>query len=128
MDAASPRGAQSLSRAVSVLRVVAAAPTQGARLADLVKGTGLSKATAHRLAAALVHEGLLAYDPASRYYGLGQWMPEVARAGGRPAAWPKPITPPTRACTSGRNTAGMRLLSPICSATGICPASARIRP
>ncbi len=83
MDPASPSGAQRLSRAVSVLRVVGAAPTQGARLAELVKGTGLSKATTHRLAAALVHEGLLAYDPASRYYCLGQFLLDAgSRAGG----------------------------------------------
>lgn len=73
-DSTSLRGAQSLSRAISVLRAVADASAQGARLAQLMDGTGLSKATTHRLAAALVHEGLLAYDPGSRYYSLGEFF------------------------------------------------------
>lgn len=79
-----PKGAQSLSRAISVLRAVSQAPAGGARLADLVAGTGLSKATAHRLAAALVHEGLLAYDAASRFYTFGAFFHEVGSRAGRP--------------------------------------------
>lgn len=85
-DAASPKGAQSLSRAVAVLRAVAAAPPQGARLADLMSATGLSKPTAHRLAAALVHEGLLAYDPATRLYGLGAFCLSLGQRAGAPAS------------------------------------------
>ena len=79
-----PKGAQSLSRAISVLRAVSQAPAGGARLADLVAGTGLSKATTHRLAAALVHEGLLAYDAASRFYTFGAFFQEVGSRAGRP--------------------------------------------
>lgn len=85
-DAASPKGAQSLSRAVAVLRAVAGAPPLGARLADLVEATGLSKPTAHRLAAALVHERLLAYDPAARLYSLGAFFLSLGDRAGKAAA------------------------------------------
>lgn len=85
-DSTSPKGAQSLSRAVAVLRAVADAPSHGARLADLMASTGLAKPTTHRLAATLVHEGLLAYDPATRLYTLGAFCLSLGRrAGTRPA-------------------------------------------
>lgn len=99
-----------MSRAISVLRAVAGAPSHGARLAELVEGTGLSKATAHRLAAALVHEGLLAYDAASRFYTFGEFFLEMSnRAGKPPAASDAPqtlIPPPIRACTNGPEYCG----------------------
>ena len=85
LDTNSPKGAQSLSRAVAVLRAVASAPPLGARLADLVEDTGLSKPTAHRLAAALVHEGLLAYDPAARLYSLGAFFLSLSDRAGKAA-------------------------------------------
>jgi DNA-binding IclR family transcriptional regulator len=58
-----------LDKAMSVLRAVEA----GARtLAQLVEATGLHRATAHRLAAALVVHGLLRRDEDGRYLpGLG---------------------------------------------------------
>lgn len=95
-DPSSPKGAQSLSRAISVLRTVAGEAPQGVRLAELVQSTGLSKATAHRLAAVLVHEGLLAYDAASRQYSLGDFF---AKFGGlassaRAAHFVEPGQPP----------------------------------
>ncbi|UJX47565.1 acetyl-CoA synthetase [Xanthobacter sp. YC-JY1] len=91
-----PKGAQSLSRAISVLRAVADAPPHGARLADLMGGTGLSKATTHRLAAALVHEGLLSYDAASRFYTFGAFLKEIGQRADPPqgsGALPADATP-----------------------------------
>jgi len=64
-------GTQSLERAIALLRMVAAGSPDGARLTDLMAGTGLSKATVHRLLAALAREGLVEQDAASRRYFLG---------------------------------------------------------
>lgn len=72
--AAAPSGAggtQSLERAIALLRAVADAGTGGARLADLMAGVGLSKATAHRLLMALAREGLVEQDGRSKRYHLG---------------------------------------------------------
>ncbi|HEX2577355.1 MAG TPA: IclR family transcriptional regulator [Aquihabitans sp.] len=48
-----------LDKSVAVLDAVAAGGTAGATLADLVAATGISRATAHRLAVALEAHGLL---------------------------------------------------------------------
>lgn len=81
-DNAAPKGAQSLGRAIALLRVVANASPRAVRLADLMQATGLSKATAHRLASTLVHETLLAYDGESRSYGLGPFFSGFGTADG----------------------------------------------
>jgi len=70
-DRDAPSGTQSLERAVAILRAVAATPGDGARLADLVATTGLSKGTVRRLLATLVREGLLDQDGGSRRYRPG---------------------------------------------------------
>lgn len=79
-----------LDKSVAVLDAVAAAPG-GCSLADLVGATGLSRATAHRLAVALVVHGLLRrtddgrFALGARLVGLGHlaaagWpVAEVAR-------------------------------------------------
>lgn len=53
-----------LDKAVAILDAVEGAPLT---LAGLVAATGLSRATAHRLASALEHHGLLARDGAGRF-------------------------------------------------------------
>ena len=53
-----------LDKAVSVLDAVEAGPRS---LSGLVEATGLSRATAHRLAVALEVHGLLSRDPAGRF-------------------------------------------------------------
>lgn len=58
-----------LDKAVSVLTAAAARPVT---LADLVAGTALPRATAHRIAVALEVHGLLARD------GEGRWVPGTA--------------------------------------------------
>ena len=65
-----------LDKAVALLGVVGAGP---ASLAGLVGGTGLSRPTAHRLALALEHHGLLSRDAAGRFV-LGARLGELAAA------------------------------------------------
>jgi DNA-binding IclR family transcriptional regulator len=50
-------GAQSIRRALAVLRLVAGGQETGVRLVDVVRGAGLSRPTAHRILRVLVEEG-----------------------------------------------------------------------
>ena len=70
-------GAQSIERAMKVLRIVAAT-TGGATLSHVVSASGLNKATAHRLLTVLAREGLVqrhaeskVYYPGEQLYALG---------------------------------------------------------
>jgi DNA-binding IclR family transcriptional regulator len=65
-----------LDKAVAVLDLLEAGP---ATLAELVTGTGLARATAHRIAVALEHHGLVGRDDAGRFV-LGPRLPELAMA------------------------------------------------
>ena len=67
----SQSGAQSIERAVDVMRRVAEAGAHGVRLTDLVNATGLKQPTVSRLLGALVREGLIEQDNASRRFYLG---------------------------------------------------------
>lgn len=67
-------GAQSLDRAATLLILVGRAGPSGARLADLIAETDLTKPTVHRMLTALVRAGLLDQDPQTRRYHLG---PEI---------------------------------------------------
>lgn len=72
MQDPSTGGAQSLRRAVSVLRTLAAAQDQGARLADIAGQCNLTRPTAHRLLQVLVEEGLAERTLRSRRYVIGR--------------------------------------------------------
>ncbi len=88
-------GTQSLERAIALLRAVADAETGGARLADLMTGVGLSKATAHRLLMALARDGLVEQDTRSKRYHLGPdlvALGDLAALRHRPPPAP-PVTP-----------------------------------
>jgi DNA-binding IclR family transcriptional regulator len=70
-------GAQSIERAMKVLRIVAAS-TGGATLSQVVSSSRLNKATAHRLLTVLTREGLVqrhaeskVYHPGEQLYALG---------------------------------------------------------
>ena len=65
-------GAQSIERAILVLRAVAAATVDGSTLSQVVAASGLTKATAHRLLSVLVREGLVGRDEESKSYFLGE--------------------------------------------------------
>ncbi|SIR08055.1 IclR family transcriptional regulator [Pseudacidovorax sp. RU35E] len=64
-------GAQSVRRALAVLRIVAAGQEHGVRLLDVAQATGLNRATVHRLLQVLVEEGAVEQDAATRRYLIG---------------------------------------------------------
>jgi DNA-binding IclR family transcriptional regulator len=64
MEHGSTSDVQVLDRAVAVLEALAGGPRS---LAELVGATGLARATAHRLATALAHHGLVARDAQGRF-------------------------------------------------------------
>jgi len=63
-------GAQAVSRAAQLLRLVTAAGTEGAGVVGLAHDAGLTRPTAHRLLSALRAEGLVDQDEAT-----GRWLP-----------------------------------------------------
>ncbi|RJG03117.1 IclR family transcriptional regulator [Noviherbaspirillum sedimenti] len=73
---------QSVSRALDLLRLVAAAGNAGARLLDLVTESQLSKPTAHRLLKQLVASGMLMQGN-GRAYHLGPGAFELGIAASR---------------------------------------------
>jgi DNA-binding IclR family transcriptional regulator len=64
-------GTQSVDRALSLLRLVATQNSQGVRLVDVTRRSGLSKPTVHRLMRALERQGLIVRDGGSELYYLG---------------------------------------------------------
>jgi DNA-binding IclR family transcriptional regulator len=69
--AAKRSGAQSLHRAISLIRAVARHNDVGVTLSKLAREAGLHVATAHRMLSVLSKEGLVFHDPVSRHYHLG---------------------------------------------------------
>jgi DNA-binding IclR family transcriptional regulator len=63
-------GAQSVARAARLLRLVTQASGEGMSVAELARRADLTRPTAHRLLAALRHEGLVDQDDRS-----GRWTP-----------------------------------------------------
>ncbi|MFC5928835.1 IclR family transcriptional regulator [Cryobacterium melibiosiphilum] len=66
-------GAQVVSRIAQLLRLVGRDPN-GSPLADIVRDSGLTRPTVHRLLSSLAAEGLLVLDPASHTWRYG---PEI---------------------------------------------------
>jgi DNA-binding IclR family transcriptional regulator len=64
-------GTQAIHRALTVLRCIARSRNEGIGLSALSKQAGLIKSTTHRLTTALIAEGLVEQEPASRRYYLG---------------------------------------------------------
>jgi DNA-binding IclR family transcriptional regulator len=64
-------GAQSLRRALDVLRLLASHHEKGLRTNDVIEQSGLERSTAHRLLSCLVEEQFAERDPATRRYRLG---------------------------------------------------------
>lgn len=71
-------GAQSIRRAVAILRVLASGQEQGVRLSEVVSSAGLNRPTAHRILKVLAEEGAVEQDPVTRRYLVGR---EVALLG-----------------------------------------------
>ena len=79
-------GAQSVRRALAILRAVATAQERGARLIDIVNATDLNRPTVHRILKVLAEESAVEQDPLTRRYFAG---PEIALLGlARTASFP----------------------------------------
>jgi DNA-binding IclR family transcriptional regulator len=66
------RGAhQNIARAASILSALAEGSAAGLRVVDVIRATGLGKASAHRALAGLVAHGLAEQDPATGRFFLG---------------------------------------------------------
>jgi DNA-binding IclR family transcriptional regulator len=74
------RGTQAITRAVELLKLVAAHQAGGARYADIVRQSGLEPPTVHRILQGLTAEGLLRQDPRARRYTLGTLAFELGLA------------------------------------------------
>lgn len=77
-------GAQSVRRAMSVLRLVAAGQDRGVRLTDVAAMSGLARPTVHRLLKVLMDETAVEQDAATRRYRVGNEITllGLARPGG----------------------------------------------
>jgi DNA-binding IclR family transcriptional regulator len=76
------RGAQSLRRALAVLRLVAETQERGIRLVDLVAGTGLNRPTVHRMLQVLREEGVIEQNVETRRYRVGAELALLGMARG----------------------------------------------
>ena len=77
-------GAQSVRRALAVLRLVATGQDRGLRLTDIAQMSGLTAPTAHRLLQVLMDETAVEQAPDSRRYRIGHEITllGLARPGG----------------------------------------------
>jgi DNA-binding IclR family transcriptional regulator len=75
-----PAGAQTITRAIRALKLIAERAPDGMRLVDLAQQLQLERPTAHRLLKALLSEGMLVRDSASRQYTLGSLVFELGLA------------------------------------------------
>lgn len=73
-------GAQTITRGVRALKLIAGHAPDGLRLTDLAEGMGLARPTAHRLLQALLTEGMLVRDGHTRRYTLGPLVFELGLA------------------------------------------------
>lgn len=64
-------GTQSISRAATVLSVVASYRGEGVRLTDVAEKTGMHVATVRRILVALVNEAFLSFDRKRKLYTIG---------------------------------------------------------
>ncbi|AHN76209.2 IclR family transcriptional regulator [Pandoraea pnomenusa] len=78
--AAPPLGTQSIHRAVTVLREVAAHGMKGLRLSDIADALSLERPTAHRIVKGLVAQGMLMQNRETRHYHLGHVVYELGLA------------------------------------------------
>jgi DNA-binding IclR family transcriptional regulator len=72
--------AQTVGRAVQLLRLVASSQSRNLRLIDIAQMAALDKSTAHRLLQRLVKERMLVRDPGQRGYRLGPLLHELGLA------------------------------------------------
>ena len=75
-----PASAQTVARAIQLLRLVASSQSRNLRLVDIAEMADLDKSTAHRLLQRLVQERMLVRDPGLRGYRLGPLLYELGLA------------------------------------------------
>jgi DNA-binding IclR family transcriptional regulator len=77
-------GAQSVRRAMAILRLVAAGQDRGVRLTDVAAMSGLTAPTVHRFLKVLMDETAVEQDPTTRRYRIGHEITllGLARPGG----------------------------------------------
>lgn len=78
--ASPPAGAQTITRAIRALKLIAERAPEGMRLVDIAQELQLERPTAHRLLKALLSEGMLVRDPDTRRYTLGSLVFELGLA------------------------------------------------
>jgi DNA-binding IclR family transcriptional regulator len=81
-----PDGAQSIRRALNVLRILASARQAGLGLSEIARQANLTRPTTHRILSTLVSEGVVEQKMRTRRYAVGEQVPLLALA--RPAASP----------------------------------------
>lgn len=72
------QGAQAIRRALTVLRILAAGREVGVPLAEVVRATGFTRPTVHRIVHVLVEEGIV--ERQGSRYAIGNQVPELALA------------------------------------------------
>lgn len=70
-------GTQSIERALTLMREIAAHNRMGSRLLDLASRTGLQRPTVHRMLKCLTAENMVLQDPDSHRYYLGPMVFEL---------------------------------------------------
>jgi DNA-binding IclR family transcriptional regulator len=75
-------GTQSIERALSLLREIAAHNRTGSRLLDLANRTGLQRPTVHRMLKCLAAEDMVQQDPDTHRYFLGPMVFELGLTAG----------------------------------------------
>ena len=73
-------GAQSIRRALSVLRALAEGQDAGVGLSDVARTTGVSRPTVHRIVRVLMEEGLVEQNARNRRYAIGEQVSILALA------------------------------------------------
>jgi len=76
-DAGRLSGTQSIERALTLMREIAAHNRTGSRLLDLASRTGLQRPTVHRMLKCLTLENMVQQDPDSHRYYLGPMVFEL---------------------------------------------------
>jgi DNA-binding IclR family transcriptional regulator len=76
-DAGRLSGTQSIERALTLMREIAAHNRTGSRLLDLASRTGLQRPTVHRMLKCLTVENMVQQDPDSHRYYLGPMVFEL---------------------------------------------------
>jgi DNA-binding IclR family transcriptional regulator len=101
--------AQTVQRAISLLRLIASSQVRDLRLIDLAEGSGLNKSTAHRLLQGLLEERVLTRATKGRGYRLGPLLYELGLAA-LPAVSIKEIAHP-HLCRVAEMTGDMTFLA-----------------